>query len=214
MQKYFIMLLATVAVLCCVSAQAVVVLDDGVVHIINAGNNYPADAVDVKNAFGGFPTSVAIYSGGIIGGNLRLLENSSGDIFGGSITGTFSVNDDATASIYGGSMAAISINGVATLNVYGGSVGTALTTIWQSVTNIYGNSFTLDGNPAAYGSYMSMDGNLAGTLSDGSALNVTVVSTMNFPGPVVNLIEMPVPEPGLASLLGVGALTLYRRKRG
>ena len=66
-----------------------VVFDDGMVHLIDAGNSFPFEGAIVRDGSGAASTSVQLVDGGEIGteveGDLEAFENSVVNISGGRI---------------------------------------------------------------------------------------------------------------------------------
>lgn len=122
-----------------------ITFDDGMVHVIDAGNSYPLENVFVFNSTTGAATTVNLVEGGAIGSELfnqrlELHEDSIGNITGGlvwRVTAEDSaslfisggamqnglVADDAHAHITGGAFGEFGIIGSAQVTVLGGSGG-------------------------------------------------------------------------------------------
>jgi hypothetical protein len=137
-------------------AQATAItFDDGLIHVIDAGNSFPFDQVLVEDGPGSTPTTVNVVAGGevatlipggapglrafensiinvsgaVIGVNLDALNNSVVNISGGLIERTLQVSGTSTATISGGRIDFSMIVGVTApgyVDISGGEIGGAV----------------------------------------------------------------------------------------
>jgi hypothetical protein len=106
---------------------AAITFDDGLVHVIDAGNSFPAESVQVSDGPGNSSTTLSIIAGGEIGtvapGQLVALENSIVSMSGGIIGGSLQLSNQAQASLSGGTTGNIDIRDSSTIDIEGGAFG-------------------------------------------------------------------------------------------
>ena len=100
---------ALIAILALPSAPAsAVTFDDGMLHVIDAANSYPAEDLNVYDGPAGEPTELLIVDGGEIGtiasGAVRIHETSELVMLGGTVGRGVHVSDLSQATISGGSI--------------------------------------------------------------------------------------------------------------
>jgi hypothetical protein len=131
-------------------AQAVT-FDDGLVHVIDAGNSYPFDLITVQDGPGSIPTTVNILSGGevatqVVSGNSFISENSILNLSGGligspNVPGTGStfvwVNDQAMVNVTSGAMGQLRPTDASTVTVLGGELH-SIAANEQAIVNVHG----------------------------------------------------------------------------
>jgi hypothetical protein len=122
----------------------------------------------------GSPT-VALVSGGSIGGGLVAYDTSKVNVSGGSIGNTLRAFETSTVNLSGGSIAySLGAYDTSTVNVSGGSIGGGLGVFGPGATlNVYGTGLSLSEQPLTdqYGrTYYT----LTGTLADGTVINKPV----------------------------------------
>lgn len=217
------------------------------VEIVNGGSityldSYHNSRINIYGGSGGSISAInntilSMYGGtfaGIAGGGLGL---GYINIFDGQITGQFSISDSFQASIYNGSIGTIYANGdkeifiydgkfnkihtggLSIASIFGGLINEDLQTSYNSMINLNGTNFYVNGNLMQYGQSAKLygipginsngaeylGGTITGTLSNGDSLNVPFRiyenSDITF-----------VPEPATIMLLSIGMLFLRKRK--
>jgi hypothetical protein len=115
--------------------------------------------------------------------NLIAHEESQVNIYGGDVEDMLEAGWNSRVYMYGGSVGyGLLSSSQGIMTIFGGSIGgdfpiSPVLMEELSVTTIVGSNFEIDGTPVGYGTYTALDyalGNLTGTLSDGSPLNVSL----------------------------------------
>jgi hypothetical protein len=150
-------------------------------------------------------------------GALYCYDSSQVDIFDGSIKELHS-GYSSQVNISGGSIKEDLISaGNSQVNISGGSIGGDLELWWQSVIQIIGSNFAVDGKPFGYGELTSIFGglpryepwrNLTGALASGE-----LIDTDFRIGHDARIILIPEPASVLLMVVGLTILTLRRKKR-
>ncbi len=153
------------------------------------------------------------------GGSIHYLQgggSSKVDISAGSIDGAICSVDSGQVNIYGGSIEYIQSHHSSQVNVYGGTIGGGnLALLDQSLVQIFGYDFAVDGQPFGYGELTSIFGgdiyyeplrHLTGTL-----LSSELIDNDFYIGHDAKIVL--VPEPTTLLLLGLGGLALRKRRR-
>jgi len=239
-KKFLAFLVFVIVLFGMVYARAdIVVIQDGSNHTFS-DNTYENDSVyldytisagthvDLVNGgsvsnLGAYNSATITMTGGSVEWNLGANDSSTITISGGSVP-TFEASDNSTATILGGVIS----NGIiaylnATITVSGGSLGPLLTK-HDATIFLNGTDFQADGDPLMLGDKLSdfgtldtdafgdyYTGTVTGILSDSSALNTTfkIYNTGINAGTADIII---IPEPATIFMLGLGALTLLRKK--
>ena len=137
-----------------------------------------------------YSSVVNIYGGTIRGGNagascgIDAAYSSIVNIYGGTISGANGITSD-----YGSQV-----------NVHGGNIGGLIEALYGSTVDIYGSGFNYK-----FGQISATSGNITGTLSDGTPINVAFD---NFGEGNIILSPTPTPIPTAAYLFGSGLLGL------
>lgn len=193
----------------------------------------PAVSGRTINLYGGtvigdiYGTAQTTISGGTVTGDLHGESGDKTTISGGTISGGV-YNHGSTTTVTGGKIMGIvrTDGGVTTINggdidggiyahaggatnIYGGTIIDLGDTsvgllVDASTVNIYGSNFDY-----AYGNITGGSGTLTGTLSDGTAIDLTFQIRHGGGG----IVLYPVPEPAALSLLVLGGLAMVRRRK-
>jgi hypothetical protein len=88
---------------------AAITFDDGLVHVIDAGNSYPFDKVYVYDGPSSIATTVEVVTDGEVGTllpgfphSIQAFENSIINIYGGRVGWSMEVNGSSVVNISGG----------------------------------------------------------------------------------------------------------------
>ncbi len=187
--------------------------DDGLVHDIDYEIS---DSVRVDYGAPGMETTVNLLaSGSMI--SLNTYEDSQINILGGSIEypGGLSAKDSSQVDISGGSIGYVGALNSSQVDISGGSVAQYLVSTHFAILTIHGSDFVVDGFHFGYGELTSIYGRnpgddpprrLTGTLASGEPIDNDFQI-----GNAAKIVL--VPEPATVALLGLGALSLIRRRR-
>ncbi len=177
--------------------------DDGGIHNIDyAIIDY---FVVVDNDVSNKPTTMNVLEEA----HINLLD-SRGDsiinVFAGSMIGEYLSLDNSEGNIYGGSVFLLGATDSSQINVFGIGTVDDLYAESDGTVTIHGSDFAVDGAPVGYVELTgSLSGQLTGTLHNGDPLNTGFYIFGN--GKIVL-----VPEPATVLLLGLGGLGLLRRR--
>jgi hypothetical protein len=201
------------------------------------GGSIRAGDFTITGGFGGIGIEASESTVTISGGSLRGGDNTSAGGFGGSgleafnsdvlITGGSILGGDHTADTLAGAGVVLLGNSTATITggvISQGAIGTPLGSVLvrdEAVVDIWGGSFTgafrINNNAIfnVFGYNFNFSGVsgefLTGNLADGTPINVQVLIDPALGiDPQLNLL---VPEPSTALLLGLGLATLARPRR-
>jgi hypothetical protein len=83
---------------------AAITFDDGLVHVIDAGNNYPFEGVIVKDGPGPSSTTVILAEGGEVGGTLQILDTSFANVTGGTVDSDMTIEGQSSAIVSSGTV--------------------------------------------------------------------------------------------------------------
>ena len=154
-------------------------------------------------------------SGGWVDWLLTIFDSSKVGISGGSINGLNS-RDSSKVDISGGSIRGpLHSGGSSRVDISGGSIGDDLELLDESMIQIFGSDFAVDGLAVGYGEITNILGGdpwdepyrrLTGTLLSGE-----LIDTGFYIGHDARIIL--IPEPATITLLGIGGLVLRKRHR-
>jgi hypothetical protein len=213
-----------------------ITIDDGMVHIIDAGNSF-SETVHVFDGAGG-PTTVLIVDGGFIADivlndpELIVHDTSTVVMTGGGIEDDLGARDMSTVDIFGGEIGSplgapdccngsVNAAGFSTINVFGGTMG-GVSATGSGTMNIFGGLFeSLQSNDLGTVNIFGFDlelsgvptstggGLLTGTLKDGTILNATVFEGSGS----INLHLIPEPSATLLFATGLAVVAVAQRRR-
>jgi len=137
---------------CCIGCYQQRLAPPNPANVINASNSFPGigQAVDVQNVgcnvnlidpcpSPGGPTSVALVTGGVVGGILEAHETSSITMSGGTAGGLATV-ESSSATLSGGSASDLDASGSSTITMTGGSVHGELGAVDTSSITVTGGT--------------------------------------------------------------------------
>lgn len=135
-------------------------------------------------------------SSGHLGADCRAFNNGTIDFSGGVISGNFRSDHYGSITYSGGLLLG---------DIYaGGSIKSDYSTI-----QIIGSNFAIGGVPVSFGSYFAADypsGHLTGMLQDGTLLDHDFLIYDE------SRIVLSIPEPSSIILIGIGALSIFRKQ--
>ncbi len=194
---------------CPTSAVPIVLFNDGLTHDID----YRIDScvyVDYHTPYK--YTTINVLDGGSIVYGLLGYEQSRINVSGGFIGMDLIVGGSSQVNISGGIIGnKLASEGSSQVDISGGSISWLLLSN-QSMIQIFGSDFLVDGQPFGYGELTSIDGGdwrdgqLAGTLLSGELIDAHFRIGQN-----ARIVL--IPEPASVMLLGLGGFFLRRRRR-
>ncbi len=162
-------------------------------------------------------STINLYEGGgFTGGSsayFDLFHSSTLNVYGGDINIFFGAWNSTTVNVHGGSFMSFWASGNSTTNIYGGNIGYGWGFgAWPSATvNIYGYGFVFDphwwwveDSPVWGTRWVSR---LTGVGFDGTPIEI-----IDIPDPAVTPNINLIPEPGTALFLGLGIISLLRKR--
>lgn len=199
--------------------------DSTIENDLNAsyGNIHITDGSTVNNLSANHSTIQL--DGGTVGDVAFINGLNTLNITDGSIGDDLYVLTGNTVNMHGGTIGDhFSLVAASTLNLDGGSIGESFWTSGRSHVNLTGQSFILDGTDLTAGlvpgvpmDITDRDVTLEGMLADGSMfsfdLNSTPVYAHDYFDPDSTITITLVPEPGTIGLIGIGLLSVLRRRR-
>ncbi len=142
-----------------------------------------------------------------ISNDLGAQGSSTVNVTGGTLGPFTFANNTATLNLLGGNMGQLFYNNSSTGTISGGAVWDTLDVGNDSVVQMLGSGFTLDGSPVSGNLVANTFGNLMGTLQNGDSLDVDLSV---FGNGVLTL----VPEPATSSMaLLIGLFCFCTRRR-
>ena len=108
------------------SAARAVTFDDGLVHVIDAGNSFPFEGVTVDDGPGGAPTMLNIVPGGYVGFYVKASGNSQVNMSGGEVGTALQIFNDSQLEFSGGIAKSIDAYHQSTAVFTGGTVTNTL----------------------------------------------------------------------------------------
>jgi len=149
--------------------------------------------------------------GGEIGGPVYCRENSRVDISGGSMGAWVQSLGSSEVTISGGEINLfVEAWDNSHVTISGGTIGGRIAAVRDGLITLVGSNFAVNGTPVGYGDFAgdyATSGTLSGILANGDTLNNSF--SLVHPGADITFI----PEPGTILLLGLGGLTLVRKRR-
>jgi PEP-CTERM motif len=164
-------------------------------------------------------------SDGVVADSFQARNGSTVNISGGQVGRVLVAHSGSTVDISGGSLAdSLQALSGSNINITGGIIGEDFHAFSGSEINLTGLSFILDGIDLTTSLILGdpllitdRDVILEGLLSDGSPFSFDLNSTNSpiedFFDTNATLTITLVPEPGTLSLIGIGALSILRRRR-
>lgn len=188
---------------------------DGTIDYAVNGDTYVGYASQSDRDNGINPTSptVALVSGGNLGGLLLVQNSSTVDMSGGVIGDILEAADSSTTNISGGRIVGfLTVGNSAVVNISGGSISGSIAARGSSAINFFGTGLSDSLTNADYFGFSEYT--LSGRLRDGTQMSGRIFYIQND-GAQFTLNNSPVPEPGsIALLVGMaGAMVLLVRKR-
>ena len=172
-----------------------------------------------SNELGANDNSIVNISGGVIGNDGVFAQyNSTINVSGGDIDGSFGALDNSRITLSGGKIGgSLVARNTSIVNIRGGRTGGALYAEGDSTLNLFGSNLAAPLIDPQYIAYYSLY-SLSGTLEDGTLLNNQNLLVLNGSGASFHLFNTAaVPEPGsLALLLGMATVSigvLSRRRK-
>lgn len=193
----------TIAVATCVLLVSCLPAYGSVVEF-NSGNYEPIDysiyaTIAIDNTASPSPgTHVEILDGGKVNGAVYTYNNAKFTLNEGEVFGTFQIHDNSLISIKKGKIVGVSSN--------------LFFVFEDSLVELFGNNFTVDGMPVTSGDSLRdystyngtfYTGDLQGTLLDGTSLGGKFYIYNN-----ADIVVTLVPEPTTLSLLMLGSVAL------
>jgi hypothetical protein len=212
------------------------IINGGWVKVIEA---YYDSKVKIYDGGGGgsinaINSSLYMYGGSISGGGVFGLGNV--EIYGGTMTGQFSIRDSTQAYIYNCSIGSLIANGdkevfiydgefnklstqaFSIASVFGGQISEKINAVDESFIKFYGSNFYVNGNLMQYGQSARIYGipgvNQYGMSYLGGTINGVLSNgdLLNVPFYIYDNSDITfVPEPATILLLSLGIIFLRRR---
>ncbi len=161
----------------------------------------------------GVPAHGTLVTGGLVGGWLAVMDDSDLALHGGTVEGSVAALGTATATIFDGEIVGgLVTREEASIRWEGGAVGGALVAYDDSLIEVIGDSFEVDGVSAVLGDLSAQTGVLTGRLASGELFSVSFFQGGASGTPTTGTIRL-VPEPHAALLAAVAWLALAARQR-